>query len=312
MSFHFYHGKRYRTFNTYLKETFGCRVHKVSLDAGFTCPNRDGTCGTGGCIYCSNKGFSYNTRKGVPPLTEQLKQGIDYMHRRFHASKFIAYFQAYSSTYAPLNHLKKTYDTIRSFPEIVGLFISTRPDCLSEAVLDLIETYREDYLIWIELGLQSASDDTLRRINRGHTVADFIDAATRAARHELPVCAHVILGLPWETKREILKTAELLTRLRAPGVKIHALHILKNTRLASEYAARPFALLEMQQYAALVCDFLERVPPEAVVLRLAVDVPENKLVEPQWCLRKQETMVAIEAELERRNSFQGRLSRDTS
>lgn len=312
MSSHFYGGKRYRTFNTYLKETFGCRVHKVSLDAGFTCPNRDGTCGTGGCSYCSNEGFSYNTRKGIPLLTEQLEQGIDYMRQRFQASKFIAYFQAYSSTYAPPDHLKKTYDTIRAFPEIAGLFISTRPDCLSEGVLDLIETYREDYLVWIELGLQSASDDTLRLINRGHTVADFIDAAARAARRELPVCAHVILGLPGETNREILKTAELLARLRVPGVKIHALHILKKTRLASEYAAEPFALLEMQQYAALACDFLERLPPEAVVQRLAVDVPKNELVGPQWCLQKQETMAAIDAELERRESFQGRLFRDTA
>ena len=310
MSPAFYHGKRYRTFNSYLKETFGCRVHKVSLDAGFTCPNRDGTCGSGGCIYCSNEGFSYNTRRGVPPLTEQLRQGIDYMGRRFHAGKFIAYFQAYSSTYAPLARLKKTYDTIRAFPEIVGLFISTRPDCLSEEVLDLIETYREDYPVWLELGLQSASDATLERINRGHTVADFTDSATRAARRGLPVCAHVILGLPGERKRRVLKTAELLAGLRIPGVKIHALHVLKNTRLAAEYAARPFALLEMQQYAALVCDFLERLPPETVVQRLAVDVPKNELVEPQWCLQKQQTMAAIEAELERRDGFQARLFRD--
>ena len=312
MSSQFNHGKRYRTFSSYLKETFGCRVHKVSLDAGFTCPNRDGTCGRGGCIYCSNEGFSYNTRKGVPPLTKQLRQGIDYMRQRFHAGKFIAYFQAYSSTYAPPARLKKIYDTIRGFPEIVGLFISTRPDCLSEEVLELVESYREDYLVWLELGLQSASDTTLRRINRGHNVADFTEAVVRSARRGLPVCAHVILGLPGETKREILKTAELLATLRISGVKIHALHILKNTRLASEYAARPFALLEMEQYAALACDFLERVPPEAIIQRLAVDVPKDELVEPQWCLRKQETMAAIEAELERRDSFQGRLFGDTA
>jgi len=312
MSFQFYHGKRYRTFNSYLKDTFGCRVHKVSLDAGFTCPNRDGTCGRGGCIYCSNEGFSYNTRKGVPPLAEQLRQGIDYMRRRFRAEKFIAYFQAYSSTHGPPARLKKIYDTIRRFPEIAGLFISTRPDCLSEEVLELIETYREDYLVWLELGLQSATDTTLRRINRGHTVADFTDAVTRAARRGLPVCAHVILGLPGETKCEILKTAELLATLHIPGVKIHALHILKNTRLASEYEDKPFALLEMQQYASLVCDFLERVPSEAIIQRLAVDAPKEELVGPQWCLRKQETVAAIEAELEKRDSFQGRLFRDTT
>ena len=282
-------------------------MHKVSLDAGFTCPNRDGTCGSGGCIYCSNEGFSYNTRRGVPPLTEQLRQGIDYMGRRFHAGKFIAYFQAYSSTYAPLARLKKTYDTIRAFPEIVGLFISTRPDCLSEEVLDLIETYREDYPVWLELGLQSASDATLERINRGHTVADFTDSATRAARRGLPVCAHVILGLPGERKRRVLKTAELLAGLRIPGVKIHALHVLKNTPLADEYEKRAFPLLSLEEYAALACDFLERIPPEMMMLRLGAVAPHAQLVGPMWCASKYKAQAAVDAELERRDSYQGRL-----
>ena len=305
-------GKRYRTFNSYLRKIFGCRVHKVSLDAGFTCPNRDGTRGTGGCIYCDNEGFSYNTAREPAPLREQLEAGLHYMRRRFSAEKFIAYFQAFSSTYGPPDRLKETYDIIRRYPEIVGLFVSTRPDCLDEVVLDLLASYREDYLTWLELGLQSASDRTLERINRGHSVADFREAVSRAADHGLPVCAHVILGLPGETRKEMLATAGLLAGLKVAGVKIHLLHILTGTALAKQYAEEPFALLSLEEYAGLAADFLENLPPEAVVQRVAVDVPRNRLVGPLWCTDKRAVVAAVDRELERRGSCQGALFGDTA
>jgi len=300
-------GKRYRTFSGYLKEIFGCRVHKISLDAGFSCPNRDGTRGWGGCIYCNNEGFSYHTARGRPSLREQLESGIAYMRRRFRARKFIAYFQAFSSTYAPLEKLRETYDIVRSYPEIAGLFISTRPDCLPEEVLELVSSYQDDYLTWLELGLQSASDRTLERINRGHTVAEFTAAVAASRAHGLPVCAHVILGLPGETRKQMLETARYLGEVGVQGIKIHALHLVKNTPLAEDYALRPFKLLTLEEYASLVCDFLERIPPDVVVQRLAVDVPQEVLVGPRWCVHKMKTVEAIEAELQRRDSFQGML-----
>ena len=303
-------GKRYRTFNSYLREIFGCRVHKVSLDAGFTCPNRDGTCGTGGCIYCDNDGFSYNTARGPAPLAEQLEAGLHHMRRRFGAEKFIAYFQAFSSTYAPPDRLKETYDIIRRYPEIVGLFVSTRPDCLDEAALALLASYREQYLTWLELGLQSASDSTLKRINRGHSVADFREAVSRAADHGLPVCAHVILGLPGESEKEMLATAGLLAGLKVQGVKIHLLHILTGTLLAKQFAEQPFHLLGPEEYAGLAADFLERLPPGVVVQRVAVDVPRDRLVGPVWCADKRAAVAAVDRELERRGSCQGALFGD--
>ena len=305
-------GKRYRTFSSYLKNRFGCRVHKISIDAGFTCPTRDGTKGTAGCIYCSNRSFSFNTEPGRLPVAEQLKSGMDYMRKRFRAEKFIAYFQAFSSTYAPVHELKAIYDNIKKFPEIVGLFIGTRPDCVPDPVLDLIASYREHYLTWIEYGLQSSSEATLERINRGHGVAEFTDALTRTHAREIEVCAHVILGLPRETREDMLATADYLGRVGVDGVKLHALHVLKNTPLAAEYKSRPFPLLSLEEYAILACDFLERIPPETILLRLAAQAPQAHLVGPEWCGSKHQAPAALEAELERRESYQGRLFRDTT
>jgi len=282
-------------------------VHKVSLDAGFTCPNRDGSLGTGGCIYCDNQGFSFNTARGVPPLRRQLEDGISYMRRRFKAEKFIAYFQAFSSTYGRLDRLRSTYDIIRDYAEVVGLFVSTRPDCVGDDVLDLLAAYRPEYLVCLELGLQSASDRTLERIGRGHGVADFVDACERAARRQLPVCAHVIIGLPGEGREEVRRTAELAARLALPMVKLHCLHVLVDTPLADDYRSGRLGLLELEEYASLVCDFLERLPAETVIQRLAVDVTPGRLVAPQWCRDKASTLAAIERELARRDTRQGEL-----
>jgi uncharacterized protein len=299
--------RRYRSFASYLFETFGCRVQKIGLDAGFTCPNRDGTCGTGGCTYCNNESFSYNTIATTPPipLVKQLGRGIEHMARR-KSNKFIAYFQAFTGTHAPLEKLQLTYDVIRGFNEIVGLFISTRPDCVSEQVLQLIASYRSDYLTWLELGLQSSSDTTLRRINRGHTAADFSHAAQRAHHYGLPVCAHVILGLPGENRDTMLATADFLVSCKIESVKIHCLHVMEGTILEDQWRADEFDLLDQQEYVGLACDFLEHLPPEVVIQRLAVDAKGSGLLGPLWCGRgKPKTLQMIEQELERRGSRQG-------
>ncbi len=300
--------KRYRSFASYLRETFGCRVQKIGLDAGFTCPNRDGTCGVGGCSYCDNASFSHHSSATTPPiaLEQQLACGIENMAQRYQEIRFIAYFQAFTSTHAPLEDLHRAYEVIRRFPEIVGLFISTRPDCVSEQVLRLIASYRDDYLTWLELGLQSANDKTLRQINRGHNSADFSRAVERAHEYGLPVCAHIILGLPGETWDTMLATADFLTAHKIESVKIHCLHVMEGTRLADQWRAGEVKLLEQQEYVLLACNFLEHLVPEVIIQRLAVDVKGNGLLGPLWCGRgKQETIRMIELELEHRGSRQG-------
>lgn len=302
--------KRYRSFASYLHETFGCRVRKIGLDAGFTCPNRDGTCGTGGCSYCDNASFSHHTSAGAPalPLDKQLALGIEYLGWRYKTSKFIAYFQAFTSTHAPPEELLRTYQVIRNFPEIVGLFISTRPDCVGKQVLELIESYRDDYLTWLELGLQSANDNTLRRINRGHTTADFSRAVKQAHERDLPVCAHVILGLPGERREEMMATADFLARCKVESVKLHCLHVMEDARLAEQWRDGELKLLDQSEYACLACDFLEHLPAEVIIQRLAADVHEERLLGPRWCGRgKQSTIRMIELEFERRGSRQGSL-----
>jgi len=301
---------RYRTFSAYLQDIFGCRVHKIGLDAGFSCPNRDGSCGVGGCSYCENESFSHHTAGlSTPlPLYEQLAHGIEYMGRRFKAEKFIAYFQAFSGTHAPVDRLRGTYDVILSFPQVVGLFISTRPDCVGQKVLELIASYKANYLTWLELGLQSSHDDTLRRINRGHGVADFTEAVKRAHGHGLPVCAHVILGLPGEDRERMLATAGCLNDCGVESVKLHCLHVMEGTALAGEWRKGEIKLLKQEEYSGLVCDFLERLRPETIIQRLAVDIQGKGLLGPQWCGRgKRVTLRMIERELERRGSRQGAL-----
>lgn len=300
-------GKRYRTYSGYLKQTFGCRVHKVSLDSGAGCPNREGGRGAGGCIYCSNAGYSFNTRRGPACLADQLNDGIEFMSARFGAQKFIAYFQAYSSTCTPLETLRRNIETVLARPDVVGLSISTRPDCVPDPVLDLLSSFREETLTWLELGLQSAHNRTLQKINRGHSVEDFDDAVRRAASRGLSVCAHVILGLPGESRDEMMATADHLAVLPVRGLKLHALHVLRGTVLEEMYDRGEISLLSLEEYSALVCDFLELIRPEVVIQRLSPDAPRSELVAPDWCAWKLSAVKKVERELARRNSCQGRL-----
>ncbi len=296
--------KRYNTFSEELKRTFGYRVHRISVDAGFTCPNRDGTIGTDGCIYCGAAGSgSFGIARGLS-VAAQLEEGKEVMVRKYKARKFIAYFQPYSNTYAPVERLAFLYDEALAVPDIVGLIVGTRPDCLPPEILDLLAGYARKCWFWLELGLQSPHDRTLTAINRGHDFAAFAAAVSACRSREIRVCAHVILGLPGESRAEMLRTAEILNGLGVDGVKLHLLHVMRGTRLAEMYERGEFAVMERDDYVGLVCDFLELLDPRTSIQRLTGD-GGRYLVAPLWSLAKFEVLNAIDVELERRGSCQG-------
>ena len=304
--------ERYYKFSRYLKDKFKQRVHKISVDAGFSCPNKDGKISKEGCIYCDNKGFSFNTRVGVRDLREQIESGIEAGKKRFKAEKFILYFQAYTNTYAEVNVLKEKYDIIKNYPEIVGLAIATRPDCVNREILDLINSYTENYEVWLEYGLQSIHRKTLDYINRGHYFEEFVGAVKETRKREkIKICAHVIIGLPYEwRKREdknmILETARAISELKLDGVKIHPLHIIKGTKLEEIYKNGGYEPLSLDEYIDLAVSFLESLSPEIIIQRISADCPSDLLVAPDWILNKQGVLRKIESKLERGNSYQGK------
>ena len=298
--------KRYNDFNTYLRNIFGCRVQKITIDAGLTCPNRDGTISTGGCIYCNIRGSGTGAHASGLSVTQQLINGKNTLSKRYKAKKFIAYFQSFSNTYAPLPALQDLYAEALGVEDVVGLSIGTRPDCVDVAVLDLLQDYAKRYLIWIEYGLQSASDATLAFINRGHDVQCFKDAVKKTRNRNIKICAHVILGLPHETRQEMLHTAKTLAALGIDGVKLHLLYVVKGTPLETLYRRGDFECLEQDAYVDLVCDFLERIPCEMVVQRLTGDPHPAELVAPAWALKKTEILEQIRKALEKNDSRQGK------
>ncbi len=296
--------KRYNTFSEELKRVFGCRIQRISVDAGFTCPNRDGTIGSGGCIFCSNRGSgSFGIARGES-IADQLEHGKEIMARKYKAKKFIAYFQPYSNTYAPVATLAALYDAALAVPDIVGLIVGTRPDCLSPETLSLLAEYHRRTWFWLELGMQSPLDRTLRAIRRGHDSASFLEAARGVKRLGMRLSVHIILGLPGESHAEMLSGAAILNALRVDAVKIHLLHVSRDTQLAELYAKGEVSPLEKDQYVGLVCDFLERLDPRIFVQRLTGDGGTD-LIAPLWSAAKFEVLNAIDAELERRGSRQG-------
>lgn len=299
---------RYHAFSSYLLARFGQRVRRIPLDAGFGCPNRPGPEGRGGpgCIYCANEAFSPDSAPRPPPLEEQLASGIEKARRKSRASAFIAYFQAFTNTWAPVETLRERYDTIRRFPEIRGLAVGTRPDCVDSEVLDLLESYCHDYEVWIEYGLQSASDEILARIRRGHTVEDFVRAVEATARRPaLKICAHVILGLPGESPADRERTAALLARLPVHGVKIHHCHVVRGTPLADAYLTGAYEPPEYGPYVGWVCDFLERVPWSVTVQRLTGEAPAGLLLAPRWGRTRSQVSRDVQGEFLRRGTRQG-------
>jgi radical SAM protein (TIGR01212 family) len=295
----------YQDLNSYLKGRFGQRVQKITLDAGLTCPNRDGRVGTGGCLYCNARGSGTGAWARGLNLPAQMKAGMAALARRYGATRFIAYFQSFSNTYAPQETLRKLYDAALAFPGVAGLSIGTRPDCLEDDVLDLLAGYARERLVWLELGLQSAHDRTLARLNRGHDVACFTTAVERAAARGLEVVAHVILGLPGEDAGDMAATAAYLARLPVQGVKIHLLYVIRGSGLARLHEAGEYVCLTEEQYIDLVVDFIERLPPQVVIHRLTGDPHAEELVAPAWCLNKSSILGRIREEFARRGSRQG-------
>ena len=299
--------KRYYAFNEYLRGKFGCRVQKITIDAGLSCPNRDGSIATGGCIYCNQRGSGTGAFEKGLSISRQLETGKAALSRRYKAKKFIAYFQSYSNTYAPLEKLKKMYDEALSVQDIVGLSIGTRPDCINEPVLDLLQNLAKKRLIWVEYGLQSANDNTLKLINRGHNVRCFTDAVAATQNRGIKICAHVILGLPGENRQDLHNTAETLTKSGVDGVKLHLLYVVRGTEMEEMYNQGGYRCMEQEEYVESVCDFLERIPSGIVIQRLTGDPHPEELAAPRWSLQKRETLAMIDETLNRRNSRQGSL-----
>jgi len=298
--------ERYYSFNQYLRSIFKERVHRISIDAGFSCPNIDGAKSSRGCIYCNNRAFSRYSFTNLDIRT-QIIQSARFYQDRMGVRKFIAYFQAFSSSYADVDTLKRTYDIIREFPFFVGLFISTRPDCIDEEKIEMIAEYRKEYLVWIEYGLQTTHNHILELINRNHTYEDFLKALELTKKYKINVGVHMIIGLPTQSYEDIMIDAERLSRLNIDGVKFHLLHVLKDTELERWFREDRIKLLTPDEYVKIICDFLERIPPHFVILRLISTADRNYLIAPLWMNRKNEIIEKIKKELESRNSYQGYL-----
>jgi radical SAM protein (TIGR01212 family) len=299
-------GNRYYDLNTYLRNLFGCRVQKIPLDAGLSCPNRDGSLSTGGCIYCNARGSGTGAYEQGLSITEQLLRGKEFLRTRYKAEKFIAYFQSFTNTYGPYERLKALWEEALAVEDIVGLSIGTRPDCIDEPILRLLEGYARDTLVWIEYGLQSVHEKILKFINRGHGVGAF-ERAVEATRHRgIWICTHVILGLPFEGRDAMLATARAVAAAGIDGIKIHLLYVIRGTRMEELYLSGTYRCLQQEEYANFVCDFLELLPPDMVIQRLTGDPHPGELVAPGWSLRKNETLSRIKAILAERDSWQGK------
>lgn len=296
--------KPYYSFNQFLQEKIGTRVHKLSLNAGFLCPNLDGTKSTKGCIFCNNKAFSYFAKNEPPALEEQIERVAQFAKYRFKAKKFIAYFQSFTNTYAEILALEKQYSIIKKFPDIVGLSISTRPDCIDKEKLDLIEGFAKDYMVWLELGLQSIHNKSLNFLNRNHTFQDFLAALDLIKGRNILVAAHIILGIPGESKDDMLFTAKVLSKLPLSGLKFHCLHVVKDTPLQELYAQSDIKLLSRDEYVEILVSFLEYIGPECVILRLISEADREFLIAPLWINQRTKVLGKIEEEFLRRGSHQ--------
>jgi hypothetical protein len=296
---------RFNSYGKFLQETFGTRVHKISVHAGFTCPNRDGTVATGGCTYCNIDSFTPRAARARVPVKDQVKQSICYLKKRFKAQAFIVYFQPYSNTYASVEHLERLYAEALDHPEIVGIAVGTRADCIDDAKLNLFEQIKRDYFVTVEYGIESVHDETLRIINRGHDHACTVAAIQKTSERGLHIAGHVILGFPNETEEQMFTTAGEVSKLPLNFLKIHNLHIVRHTEMARAYLQNPFHIFSFDEWVPFVCRFLERVNPDIIIERLYGEAPLDLLIAPSWRKSAAEIIYAIQKELERRNTQQG-------
>ena len=297
--------KRYHTLDYFYKHKFGSKIAKISLNAGFTCPNKDGTKGVGGCIYCSKLGSGDYGGKPNKTLTEQFYEIKDIIDKKWPNTLYIGYFQANTNTYAPVSILKKKYEEILKIDRVVGLNIATRSDAIDKECLDYLEELNKRTFLNIELGLQTIHEKTNKLINRGETLQDFQEMVKKLRSRGINVIVHIINGLPYETKEEMLETVKYLNKLDIQGIKIHMLHIIKDTKLAEMYKNAPFHILTKDEYVNIVCDQLELLRPEIVIHRITADPNPDELIEPTWLIKKFGVLNEIDKEMVKRNSYQG-------
>lgn len=309
MQFPWKHDRRYNDFPTYFKAKFNERVQKVSVDAGFTCPNRDGSKALNGCSYCNNKTFKPDYCRLEKSITEQLTQGIEFFAKKYQSMQFLAYFQAYSNTYADVAVLKERYEEALAVPKVIGLVLGTRPDCLTPEVLDYLGELSQKCYVMVEFGVESVKDETLRRINRGHEFDVAQWAIRETAKRGIHNCAHLILGLPGENRNDFLNQAREISKLPVENLKLHQLQIHKGTRMAVEYANQPddFQLFSVDEYIDLVVDYLELLNPNIILERFISQAPKDLLIAPKWGLKNFEFVAKLEKRLAERDTWQGRL-----
>ncbi len=302
------HNKRYNDFSTYFRNYFSERVQKVSIDAGFTCPNRDGTKSRGGCSYCNNKTFKPSYCNLENSVSNQVQQGIRFFEQKYNAMRFLAYFQAYTSTWAPLEDLKLLYEEALQNPKIAGLVISTRPDAVSEELLDYLAALSKKVYVMVEFGLESHLDLSLQNMNRGHTFAESVWALEQTSRRNINTCAHLILGLPGESYTDWLDQARVISGLPVKNLKLHQLQIHKGTLMEKQYQKTPqkFHLFSAEEYVELIVDYLELLNPEIIVERFISQAPPEMLIAPIWGLKNFEFMAKVEKRLNERNTWQGK------
>jgi radical SAM protein (TIGR01212 family) len=293
------------SYGNYLRSRFGFRVSKVNVDAGFTCPNRDGSKGMGGCIYCNNVSFSPKGTQSIIPIEEQMSAGITYHRVRLGTEKFIIYFQKYTNTYGSVELLSDMYYRALAHPDVIGISVGTRPDSLGDEALELLTDIARTKYVCLELGLQSMDDNILGSINRGHTLEDFVSAVNRSAGRNFDICAHLIHGFSGETAPEFLKTAKLMAELPIDSIKLHQLHAVEGTKLAELYRQGNFTPLTLEAYIATIADFLELLPPRVAIQRLYGSAPLEISVAPRWGLKNNQMWYAIVNELTKRGSWQG-------
>jgi uncharacterized protein len=298
--------KRYYDFKSFLVNRFRCRVYKLQIDAGFTCPNRDGKLAVGGCAYCDGRGSILRQKGQLPSVAEQIRSGKGLYRNLRNAAKFIAYFQTFTNTYGPVEKLKSLYEEALTQEDVIGLSIGTRPDCVDDEILRLLEDYARRSHIWIEYGLQSIHDRTLQRMNRGHDAATFMEAVRKTAGRGLFICTHIIVGLPGESREEILETAGAVAALPIDGIKIHSLLALRGTQMGRLYEEGKISLMTRDEYVSTVCDILEILPPSMVVQRLTAEGYRDIYIAPDWAANKLKVLNAIDREMEKRDTWQGR------
>lgn len=298
--------KRYYTQDYYLKNRFGKKMFKVSLNAGFTCPNRDGTKGVGGCSYCSEKGsgdFAGDVLESIPQQFEKVR---DKLHQKWNNAGYIAYFQAFTNTYGTVDKIRNMLETALSFENVEGVCISTRPDCIDDEIADLLLEFSKKTWLEVELGLQTIHEQTSKRINRCHTLTEFEQGYFNIKNRGIDTCIHIINGLPYEDKQMMLQTAQYVAKLKPESIKIHMLHLIEDTQITREWREDGFKILSLAEYVDIVCDQIELMPQDTVIQRVTGDGDKNTVVAPIWTLKKFVVINNIDKELIRRNSFQGK------